>query len=315
MRKLVYLTSALWWMLWAGAAQAGPIRVSYPSPSANYLALIVGVQKGIYPQHGIEVEAVRIRTATTAAQALIAGNITFSLGGPSAGLLAINKGAPLVMVMGLINTPQYHVYGIPEVKSLRDLKGKRVGSGAAGGMPDFVMRTALRSAGLTPADVQLQAIAGEENRFVALESKVIVANAFTPPSSFRAEKMGFRKLAALKDLVKDYQGDLVYAHKELLHNNPDVVEKFVKATLQTIQYMKKNKAETVGVLMDFTKVDRDLAELTYDDMVPVMPDDGSINVKGVEAMQEYFRSVGVQTGETPPPSQYIVTRFIGKGSK
>ncbi len=68
--------------------------------------------------------------------------------------------------MGLINTPQYHVYGTPEVKSLRDLKGKRVGSGAAGGMADFVMRTALRSARLTAADVQLQAIAGEENRFV-----------------------------------------------------------------------------------------------------------------------------------------------------
>jgi hypothetical protein len=67
--------------------------------------------------------------------------------------------------------------------------------------------------------------------------------------------------------------------------------------------------------MEFTKVDRHLAELTFDDMVPVMPDDGSINVKGVEAMQEYFRSVGVQGGETPSPSQYIVTRFVAKRAK
>jgi hypothetical protein len=50
-------------------------------------------------------------------------------------------------------------------------------------------------------------------------------------------------------------------------------------------------------------------------MVPVMPHDGSIDVKGVEAMQEYFRSVGVQSGETPPPNQYIVTRFVTKRAK
>ncbi len=90
--------------------------------------------------------------------------------------------------------------------------------------------------------------------------------------------MGFRKLAALKDLVKDYQGDLVHAHKDLLNKNPDVVEKFVKATLETIQHMKKNKAETVGVLVDFTKVDRDLAELTFLERGwPVLTDTGKID--------------------------------------
>jgi hypothetical protein len=40
-----------------------------------------------------------------------------------------------------------------------------------------------------------------------------------------------------------------------------------------------------------------------------------INVKGVKAMQEYFRAVGRQTGETPAPVQFIDSRFVGKGSQ
>jgi hypothetical protein len=93
------------------------------------------------------------------------------------------------------------------------------------------------------------------------------------------------------------------------------VGRFVKAKLDAIQYMKRNKAETVAVLIEFTKVDRHLAELTFDDMVPVMPDDGSINVKGVEPCKNIFARSARKTAKLPRRVSISWTRFVAKRAK
>lgn len=289
------------------------VRVSYPSPNAFWLPFFVGVKKGIYQRHGLEIELIRIRGIPTALQVLIAGDITLVLGGTSAGILAIERGTPIVMVMGLVNEPQHEVFALPEIQGLEDLRGKNVASGTPGSPPDFVMRMALGSVGLSVTDVNMVNIAGSDGRLAALKNKSVFAIPLSPPFTYRAEEMGFKRLLSLKKLVKEFQSEVVFVDKKTVKNDPELIKSFVEGTLEAVRYTKKNLTDSVNIFMSYAgEKDREIAEKTVKEIVPSMPSDGRFTSKGIQIILDYLVKVGLLQGMPPSVDRYIDTRFITK---
>src|SRR5574342_310898 len=115
-----------------GWAQLIPLHVGHASVNSRMSPLWVAAKEGFFKKQGLDVKVVNIRGGTQATQALLGGGLDMAYSDPPGTIAAIAAGAPLVEVMATATVMPYYLVGAPTVKSLGDLKGKRVGSSGLG---------------------------------------------------------------------------------------------------------------------------------------------------------------------------------------
>ena len=271
------------------------VRVGIPSLSALWWPHFVAEDKKFYVAESLAVETVLIQGgAARAVQILTAGDLDFVTAGTISSLTAYLRGSPIVFVSGLINDSPFQVYAVPEINSIQELKGRAIASGGPGGPPHFVATVVLRAAGLDPKrDVRQFAIAGANNRIVALEQRQVHAAVISPPFSFRAIEMGFKKLADARDYLKEDQNDGITTSKALVQKDPEKIRKFLRGLGKGMRFIASNREESIRVLGNYTKQSRPLLEKTYDFMVPTISE--RINDSGIQGIYQYLIDTGVVT--------------------
>jgi len=68
-----------------------------------------------------------------------------------------------------------------------------------------------------------------------------------------------------------------------IKERPDQVKKVLRTILKSLKYLRENREEAVRVAMDWLHIDRDLAERSYDMMLPNYSYDGMISMEGLKA--------------------------------
>lgn len=121
----------------------------------DHAALIVAQQKGFFAANGLEVEIVEPADPALPPKLVAAGKSDLAVSYQPQLLMDIDQGLPLVRVGTLIATPLNSLVVLKEsgIKSLADLKGKKVGYSVSG-FEEALLGTMLKSAGLTLKDVE-----------------------------------------------------------------------------------------------------------------------------------------------------------------
>ena len=292
-----------------GIFAAEKARVGIPSLSALWWPHFVAEDRKLYEAEGLSVETVLIQGgAARAVQILTAGDLDFVTAGTIASLSAYLKGSPVVMVAGLINLSPFQLYVVPEISAVKHLKGKAIASGGPGGPPHFVATVMLRAAGLDPKrDVKQFAIAGANNRIVALEQRQVHAAVLSPPFSFRAVEMGFKKIADARDYLQDDQNDGITTSIALVQKDPEKVRKLLRALTKGMRFIATNREESIRVLGKYTKQARPLLEKTYSFMVPTISE--KINMKGIEGIYPYLVDSGIVASQKDIKG-FVDLRFV-----
>ena len=110
---------------------------------------------------------------------------------------AVEKGAALKIVGGLINAPVYDLYAGPKYKSIKDLKGTTVGVTGLITSDTILMKEMLKANGLEyPRDYAMLAIGGTPERWLAMQGGNISSGILSPPFTFVAEEAGFINLGS-----------------------------------------------------------------------------------------------------------------------
>src|ERR1051325_4499667 len=135
-------------LITAAVGEARTINVAVPSYSMSMIAFMIAKEKGYYRQEDLDVNFV-LMAAPLASRALIGGNVEFATVGGSA-ITGILAGAPLRMLFSSFARAVFWLYSKPEIRDLKDLKGKRVGISAMGAGPDSMLRDLLNTHGLDP---------------------------------------------------------------------------------------------------------------------------------------------------------------------
>jgi len=199
-------------MILAFALKAEARRLNIAIPGLSQLGpFAVAKENGYYQEEGLEVEFIWMR-AGVATQALVAGNVEFATLGGTAIAMAL-RGFPLRIVFTSFKAFMASLYTRPEIHSVRELKGKKVGVASIGTASDVLLREVLKRHGLEGGrDVVILAIGVSPTRYAALQKGIIDATLLTPPLNFDADQHGFRELInfAREDLVET-QGNLVVA--------------------------------------------------------------------------------------------------------
>ncbi len=286
----------------AEPAEARKIPVAIPSVSPSSTTFVVARDRGFYREEGLEVELI-VMPAAQATQALIGGNVKFATVG-GAGLPPLLRGAPLRFLFTTFSRPMYWLYANPEIRTVKELKGKKVGVSSIGSGPDSLLRELLKKDGLEGGrEVVIMPLGSGVARFYALKAGSVDATMLSIPGNFMAEEAGFRQLASFIELdFVELQGSIL-VREDLLGSDPALAAKFVRASLKGLLYFRNNRADTVAILTRFLKVKPELTARIYDLILPGVTRDGTV---GEEYQRRSVEHILERVGlKEPPPLEKI----------
>ena len=283
---------------WGGSQKLRKIHVAIPAVSPASTTFMVAKERGYYRDESLEAELI-VMPAATAMQALIGGNVEFATVG-GAGLPPVLRGAPVRFLFTTFNRPMFWLYSKPDIRSIKDLRGKKVGVSSLGSGPDSLLRDLLKRHGMEGGrDVVIMPMGAGIARFVALRAGSVEGAMLSIPSNFMAEEAGFRELVSFikQDLV-ELQGSIV-VREGLLESDPVLVEKFVRASLKGLLYFRNNRSGTTSILSRFLRVKEDLSGRIYELILPGATPDGTISEETQrKSLEHILERVGLKE---PPP--------------
>jgi len=278
----MFLSLLVVFVFHASAYSADRIKIGYPDASGTFLSLPLGQQAGFFKKEGIQADLIRIRS-TVALTALVSGELDYhSVLGPA--VAAAIRGIPIKIVACYTPRVATAIIALPEFKTVQDLRGKTIGINSLGGGLEGQMRLMLKHFGLdAEKDVKLLATGGMESRLTAMKQGFTVATLGSPPIEFVGKKLGFEVLARARELFSYPSSGLIVNAKKI-KERPDEIKRMIKAGIETNRYISQNREETLRAMMEWMKIDRELAAATYDGVVKTYGDDLSLPEDGLRLL-------------------------------
>jgi len=259
---LSFLIGVLFLLGLPAASVAQVIRVGYPSLATGFAASWVTADKGYWKKHGLEVELIFLRGGGRTVAAIIGGSVDVILGSDIGVVTAIIQGASLTRVGVTTNTLGYSIVVQPNIKTIRDLKGKIIGITPGRDAAYARVVKLLRDNGMdSTKDVTFLSVGdgGPAARVAALSSGVIHASMFTPPSDMISEKAGMRVLTRLN--VANVGGG-INTTPQLIQKNRPLVLRFLRGYMEGIHYLKSHKDESLKIFSKYVR-NPDLGIMAY----------------------------------------------------
>jgi NitT/TauT family transport system substrate-binding protein len=281
------------------------INVVYASISGLFLGCWVAQEAGYFDKEGLEVNLVYIQSASTAIQAMLAGEAPIVLAGGEPVVESGLRGGDAVFIGGISIVPAVHFMAAPEIKSVQDLKGRPVGITRFGSSTDFAMRQVLRRNGLDPArDVTVLQIAGGHRALAtALLNRSIFAAPIAPPNSLRAEKGGAKLLIDMTKAGIYFPYSTIASTRAFVKRNRPAALAFMKGYSEGIKRMNSDKAFSIPVIKKYMREDDpDMLEATYRygvDFISRVPEPNK------EGVIEVLRQSSDPKAKTASPEQFM----------
>jgi NitT/TauT family transport system substrate-binding protein len=186
--------------------------------------------------------------------ALVANQIQIGQFGGSEALSARAAAADVVVVGNMAPVYPYILYAKKEIKTIADLKGKKVAVSNAGGSSDIATRSALKAAGLDPnKDVQILAVGSHAQRTAALLSGQVDAGVDDPPEDDEVVKAGFTPLIDLAGQRLPAANTAIVVQGSFVTANRDIVQAYIDATVIARAKMATDKPGSLAVLDKYFK--------------------------------------------------------------
>jgi NitT/TauT family transport system substrate-binding protein len=312
------LIASLWVLLFNSLAQsADRVRIAYSSISAAYTGIWVAREAGFFAKEGLEDQIIFIPSATQLAQVLVAGDVDIASHGGGPVMAASLSGADLKVIGNNVNKLIFSIHAKPEVKSLEDLRGKRIAVSRFGSSADIAARAALRKLNMDPVkDVNLMQLGTMANMFGALKSGGVEASVVSPPTQFLSEKMGFKEIFSITEMDLAYPNPSMAVPGDLIRKKPDMIDRFMRAYVRAMQRARIDKEGTIKTLAKYTTItDADILNRAYEFyMNRVLERAPYINMQGMQnALDDVARSV--PAAKNAKPEQFVDLRFLDRIEK
>ena len=299
----------------SSAPAAEKLRVGKSVPQAfSFVPLDIGVKNGLFKKNGLEIEAAAFGGDAKMQQALAADSIDIGIGsGPA--MAFIVKGAPIKGIAAMAGRPLLLTLAVRtdgSVKTVADLKGKKVGVSTVGSLTYWVADELSRQQGWGAGGIAITPVGAFKPMLAALKTKQIDGMVTDVATAYELEKNGDGKiLFRFGDLVKDFHIHVIFATNKAIASRPNEVRAFLKGWFETIAFMRKNKANTVQIAKDVMETDAEIAGRVYDELMPMFSDDGKFDPKALAVLSRSYVELKVLT-EEPDMTKLYTEAFLPK---
>ena len=260
------------------------IRISFSSVSDSYLYAAIAQQKGFFRQEKLDVDLVRV-AGTVAVTGLASDDIEYTLMF-SQTIQAALTGIPVKVLASFTDNSTGALVVKPEIKTLQDVKGKRVAISSFGAGAHVTADLMLRYAGIATDAVKFVALGPETARLAALEQGLVDAAILNPGGSSNAERRGFHTIARAYELFTFPYAGLAASDKRI-KEKPEEIKKVLTALLKGSRYILNDREGTMDVMMKWLRVDKQSAGDIYETIRRISSDDGTIPASGLRLAIEH----------------------------
>lgn len=254
------LLAAILWLSTQPALALDETLISYAGPSITFLPAEVARQRGFFREQNLDVKLLLTRTEVDRA-ALASGNISYSLRAGST-FVSAARGLPVRIVFLGTTRPFWGLVVRPEIKSVTELKGKSMAVPGLLGSQQISAKFILKQNGLDPDRDIIYRIVDTGTRIGAMLSGSVDSAMMDYGEAFRAKKVGLKMLINAADVHGQLAGGLG-VNITTLRDQPDQVRRVIRALLQAHRYLRENPEGTQQVMMNWLKIDREMAADIY----------------------------------------------------
>jgi NitT/TauT family transport system substrate-binding protein len=227
-----------------------PLKIGYTAAGAGYADLYDGVESGIFKKHGLNVTLVRLNTSAQLVAGLASNSVQVGVGVAADSATAIMKGAKLKFIAMSEPTYNLEMWAGPSVRTVHDLKGKKIALTSPNSEGDFGLTALLASKGLSRSDVTTDYVQSAAAEVAALDSGAVSAILTQPPQGTSTRQKGAHRLASLANLPFPLGAYTV--ESPYLDNNRNLVKKFVAAEAEALQYLPTHPTQTEAAIKKYT---------------------------------------------------------------
>ena len=229
----------------AQAPKPQDITINYPAKAPANWPLFIAKEAGYYEKYGINAKMVfGVHPAGIAM--IVSGEAQATNYPMEQAMQAASQDGSLVIMGSPMNRGLFAMMTKTDVKSVKDLKGKRFGVSQLGDPPYNFALAILAKSGLNSRDVQWIPLGTDGNgRVAALVAGRIDATMIPPPAYFKLEGQGFKEIANLADYQELYAPMAYVFKKSVIASNPKLPELLIKAQAEAIKRYYDDRAMAV----------------------------------------------------------------------
>ena len=238
------------------------IFASYAGPTVTFLPAEVARQRGFMREQNLDIKFLLTRSEVDRA-ALASGNVDYTLRAGSS-FVSAARGLPVKIVFLGTMRPFWGLVVRPEIKSVTELKGKSLGVPGLLGSQQISAKFILKHYGMDPDKDVIYRVVDTGTRIAAMQSGSIDSSMMDYGEAFRAKKAGLKFLVNAAELHGLLAGGVAVNIKKL-KEQPDQVLRMLKAMTRALKYIQENPEGTQQVMMNWLKLDREMAADIYRD--------------------------------------------------
>jgi NitT/TauT family transport system substrate-binding protein len=279
----------------AQAPKLEDLRVSFASFGVIYYPHFIAKELGFYRDEGFNVDWIAM-PGGLATKALVAGDIHFSTSSGSS-LNASLRDIRLKVVYVNLDRPLYRLLTWrDDIQKVTDLRGKGIGVASRGDTMEGSANLLLRKYGMDPLRDVIWVALGTNGRVTSLIAKTVDSAVLGFADSRTLQTRGYpvHEVANIgKEIKMLYTG--LATSEDLLVKRPDVVRRFIRATVKGREFLKRYKAQSLALGKKYDRAPDDVRNADYDATMEMMTADGTEDVETQKSDIEIAkRALGVQ---------------------
>jgi ABC-type nitrate/sulfonate/bicarbonate transport system substrate-binding protein len=306
LKQLVYTLLALLFFRTVSVMAADKIVVDYGGVTGFQGASWVAKDLKIFDKHGLDAEVIMITGGARSTAALLSGSTQFGTGSATAPLLATARGSDIKVIAASYNKFPYAFIARPEIRSPKDLRGKKISILNYGGSNDLALQLALREWGIKQQEVTVIIGGDAPTRLAALLAGLIDATILSPPQLTKAVQAGYRVLADMGDMSANFTQSSLYTKGSYLRDNRDRAKRFLRAYVEAVHVIKTDRQRTSRVFgMRMRIEDPEMLKSTYDYFAPRFSFPPRVDMTGIRDTLRFYVEQGNPELKNRNPEEFV----------
>jgi NitT/TauT family transport system substrate-binding protein len=306
----------------ADRVKVGALKLTSSAP------LFVGVDKGFFKEHGVDVELVFFQAAAPIATAVATGQVDVGATGLTAALYNIVLGGERLWIVADKGRewPGYPLTAIVVQKelwdgglrSVRDLKGRRIGVTQLGSTFHYHLGNVLEKEGLRLEDVRIVPLQAMSAAMEALKGRQVDAVMLPQPFPGVAEAEGFGRILAWGGDLLPWQIAAVFYSRRFAADRERAIA-FMKGYVRASRYYHDavlvrtdggrrpggTYDEVVAITARYTGARPEIIRLGF----PYQDRDGRLMVQDIDTQMQWWVRHGFMK-TTIPLAEIVDTSFV-----
>ena len=290
------------------------IVIAHAGMNARTVALWTAQEQRFFAKYGTDAQLIFIRQAPILVAGMSAGSVQIAATGGTAALLAASGGMDLKIVASTNSRVTYDLVAAPNIKTLKELRGKRFGLQGYGGTLWMALMLGFEHLGVDPKDLNFQVIGDQTVLAQALEAGRIDATGLDPVFSRRLKQKGFTILSELYQANLPFIGSGIVVNSSFAREQPETLENILKGVVEGIAFVlsPKNKPAVLNTIMARLKItDPAQAEEAYQDVLRSLEKNPTPALEGMRNIHRLVRTRNPNVDKVKP-EQLIDDRIMRK---